>query len=543
MRSLDEIHAEMKRGAPGKAVFYWHIVMTRPLDEVPAGKTAWETDVLPYHFADIVKPGLCDGLFAYPNGAKLWEMYQRPCKANRWPFFSHLSHPSFMRLGEWQWTVDAVKTPAPGNLGYFLYCEGTCAARNMWNDDPNVPKEPAWNQPRLSSVLHARRFAARENVGMDVIRRHVGLTAQLDFDLENAKPRDVRHLCALVRNHKDPTYFTDPAEAIARDVKVRLRLPAGLVNDGNHSAAAEVSLGDLPPGASRTVDWWVTIADPAAVQEKRPYSVSASSRDTAGARAEAGGSAEIAHGQPHEVRRAGETWLEPGYRLAGDRRARVTLEGMAGPVAGVSLSAGADTLVYRGEIAAGTRVVIAPDGKARLFGGSLLEATQPHFVDATDASGHHAHDAGYQVGGLPVRLPIQGGRKYRVSIAGKADGGANSLVVLRYRLADGKTEDQSVLANRFDGQWREASEELAAPTGAVRLELVVFYRFHQKGRIWYGKVGLARSGMPADGEDVSAQVQGLPPMLGAGTVTAITYGNTAGAPETEPVRVHLGMAD
>ena len=538
VESLARIHRLIKGEAPDKLVFYWQHTNYLTLDEVPPDTPLSTRGLYPYHYADIIRPGLCDGFMAYPNNAEVWEKkYLRFVRQQGWLFFSQLSHPGFMRLQPWEDALEMVKTKLPQNLGYFLYCQGDCN-RGQWNDDPSVPPEE--NLRGLSIPAHLRRIAAQEGVGMDVVNRYFHLGVQMDVPLAQARPGEVIHVVALVQNRKEASYYLDPQQAVATDVQATLSLPPGFRLEGRFSGPARQPLGDLPPQARRAAEWWVTVTEPPQLGPDKAIEVVVTSKNTPPGRAVVREEVAIPGFAVHEVRGSGEQWIEPGYRLPKPMRPVIIMEGRAGPVKNPSLSDGYHTLTYRGELSAGLRLVITPDGRGRLYAVNLVDEPTKGLTDPGDPTGFRAFAAGYGVAGQYLGKYLKGGTKYRVSISGKAEGGANSLVWLRCRQADGKLWERGLLGNAFGEEWKDGvSAEIEIPLGVTLLERFYLYRYHQQGRIWYGPVSIMRADIPPEGCDVSEFLRGLHPVIQPGTFTTITYHDEDPPAASPKVRVQL----
>jgi len=109
---------------------------------------------------------------------------------------------------------------------------------------------------------------------------------------------------------------------------------------------------------------------------------------------------------------------------------------------------------------------------------------------------------------------------------------------MRYTTAEGQ-KDESVLVNRFSGEWKTVSQTVTAPEGAVSLQNVFLYRFKQEGTVWYGSVKVERTGMTEEGIDVSDRLVGRYPTLTASGANLFSYSDD-NAPTTAPrVRVRL----
>lgn len=543
--SLERLHRLIKQESGGKLVFYHHQVGFDTLDEVgeklPADFDVVKWPGYPYYFKDIIKPGVCDGFLAYPNGPVVWNhKYLRHVQQNGWLFFSQLSHPSFMRTAGWRETQEMVMARSPQNLGYFFFCGGDCAAAGMWNDDPAIPRDPAWNQRDLSTALHLRKHGAAWGVGMDVVRRYHRLRVGLDVKLDDLKAGDVFALVAVVENPKEPSFYKDPAEAVARQVRVKVSLPAGVIAEPKYSPPAQLAIGDIPAGERKSVTWWLTLKDAKALQAGRGLVVTAESANSDPGTAETRESVALPSFEPHVLRRAGEKWTENGFRYGG-RRPTVEITPLGEPIKNPSVSDGLHRVTYQGEVWAGMRLVITGDLKATLYPENLLAGYEAAWKDPQDPSGYRAFSEGYGVAGAYVGKYLRGGARYRLTISGQAEGGANSLVALRTVRREGEPWMPTLLANAFTGTWGEASGEFQTPDDVHLLERLYLYRFNTQGTIWYGPLSLVPADLPAEGKDVSAAIAGQPLVIPWGAVGEFTYLDESPAAGTGKVRVRLGL--
>ncbi len=544
--TLDKINRLIKQESGGKLVFYHHQVGFDTLDEVgerlPADFDVVKWAGYPFYFSDIIKPGVCDGFMAYPNGAVVWNnKYMRHVKKSGWLFFSQLSHPSFMRMGSWQETEEMVMARSPQNLGYFFFCGGDCAAAGAWNDDPAIPRDPRWNQRDVSTTLHMRKHCAEWDIGMDVVRRYNHLRVGLDAKLDNLKAGDVFALVAVVENPKDVSFYKDPEEATAKQVRVKVALPPGIVAEAKYSPPVELAIGDLPPGGRKSVTWWLTLKDAKALRGERTLVVTAESANTDLGKAATRESVALPSFETHVLRGAGEKWVENGFRYGG-QRPTVEITALGEPIKYPAVSDGIHTVIYRGEIWAGMRLVITGDMKARLYPANLLEGVEQAWTDRADPTGYCAFREGYQVTGAYVGKYLRGRTKYRLTIAGKAEDGANSLVAVRTARREGDPWMPTLLANAFSDTWREASTEFEVPDDIHVLERLYLYRFNNKGTIWYGPLSLVPADLPAEGKDVSEAIAGQPVVIPWGTVAEFTYLDESPTSGTGKVRVRLSGA-
>ena len=542
--SLERIHRLLKEETGGKLVFYWHHTNYSTLDAVgdplPEGFDAVKWPGYPIYFREIIRPGLCDGFMAYPNGREVWEnQYMRHVRRHGWLFFSQLSHYSSMRMGAWPETVEMVETKMPQNVGWFFFCGGDCAARGAWNDDQSLPKDPAWHQARTSAVLHQRKLAAEHNVGMDVVKRHLHLRVSLDARIGEPKKGDFVYLVALVENPLDVTYFfPDPTQAIARDVRVTLTLPKGLTANPRHSVGTEVRLGDLPARGRKIIEWWLSVEDPTALRQGRPLVVKATGRNVVEGQAETAKDVAFPAFLTHEIRASGEKWTENGFRY-GNVKPIIEMVAVAEPVKNPTLSDGTRTLTYQGEIHAGQRLVITPTGQARLYADNILAGKEEPWKDASDPTGYKAHSEGYTVAAAAVFKYVRPGAKYRATLSGKVAEGSGGLLMLRFGKAGGGNWDAMLFENRLGTEWQTLSQEIELPPEVTVLQRMYLYRYQNKGTVWYGAVALEPADLPAEGLEVSDRLVGQPLLIEPGRLTEFTYTDDSPATTYTKVRVTL----
>ena len=544
IRVLNEIHAAMKKASGGRLVFYYQQTNHATLDMVPGNTPLERPMLIPIRWADVVRPGLCDGLFAYPNNRTIWNgHYVRFAKANNWLIFSQVSHPSGMRLCRWDECLELAKTRIPQNLGYFFYCSGSCAAGRAWNADTGIPPGPEWNTRGVSTKLHVRRHLALEDVGMGIVRRQPPLRLHADFPLAKAKAGEYLHPRVVVENTREASFFLDPKEAVAREAAVSLELPEGFRLDPQVSPPATLKLGHMVPGERRVADWWVSVPRGFDGKLRTSFVVTARAADSTPTAVKVGGDAAIPFAQPHEIGIPGTQWMEAAFRLPTEEaQPRIAIEALRGVVRNPSVGDGHVRIAYGGVLEAGMRLVLDPEAGARLFVEPLVDDDGSSRRDANDPSGFRSFAQGYLVIRIGARGRVDPAVPLRVRIEGKAEGGAQSLVVLRFRTRTGTT-DRSILVNRFAAEWREASCTVDPPEGAVGLQNVFLYRFRTKGIVWYGAVKVERADAEAEGEDVSGRLRGSFPKLTRSALRMFSYRDD-NPPEVRPrVRVQLLLPD
>ncbi|MBI2201725.1 MAG: hypothetical protein HYU43_07265 [Armatimonadetes bacterium] len=480
------------------------------LDLFPDGQPLDTPMMMPIRWSEVIRPGLCDGFFAYPNNAEIWEGYLRLARGHGWLFFAQVAHPPY-RLCSWAETLRLAKTRMPYNLGYFFYCEGTCAASGSWNVDRAIPPGPEWNSPDVSHQLHVRRHLAVEGLNAEILARQPALRLHWDLPLQAAVGSPWLYTRVIVEPARDPSCYLNPEEAVVRKARVTLEVPKGFRLDPRHSAPKTIELGDLPPGKRYVADWWVTT--PAGFDGKvaEPFTVAGIAEDGEPAVLQAREDTSIAFGQPQRIGASGTEWMEATYRLGRDRvRPAILIEALHGPVRNPGVSDGRAALQYEGTLDEGTRLLMHPEKGASLSALPLLEDDGSSRADAKDPTGYRVYDDGYMILNIGVGRAIGHDVPVRITIAGKGQEGGQSLVVARFATQTG-THDESLLANVFSEEWGVATATVRSPPDAVALKNLFLYRFRSAGKVWYGPVRVERSDVPLEGIDVSAKVRGTFP--------------------------------
>ena len=516
---LGELHKTMKTESDGRLVFYWLQANHTTRDMYTEGSTLDQSGLIPHYWAEVIKPGFCDGFFAYPNNEQIWQQqYVRFARKHNWLMFSQASHPATMRLSSWDECVKLAKMRLPQNLGYFLFCGGLCAAGDCaraWNVDPGIPPGPEWNTKDYSTKLHVRRHLAIENVGMDIVRAQPALKLDVDLPLEDAEAGGYIQVRAVVQNLRESSYFLDPDDAVLRNVKITLRTPDGFAHhqSGTTGAGVTLSIPSLLPGERRVAGWWVAVRDDFDGKPAEPFVITADADDVAATIVRTNEDVAVPLGQPHPAK-SGTEWIESGFRLTQrELTPRIVIEPLRNGVKNPAVGNDSNTVRYEGTLDRSQRLVLDAVGGSRLFFLPLVD-------HATDFG---SFDSGYVVGSVSVNRRVNSTVSLRLTLTGKAEDGAESQLLLRYRVRNGKTTDEAALVNRFSNEVQTVTEQITPPAEAVSLQSIYLYRRNSKGRITYGPLKVERGDGSADGIDVSDRVHGGFPFVGEDRLDVFRY--------------------
>ncbi len=539
VQAIGEVHAAMKEASEGRLIWYYQQTNHASLDMVPDGTPLDKRMLMPIRWGEIIKPGFCDGFFAYPNSQQVWDRYLKLARDNDWLFFSQISHPSFMRLCSWDENVAMAKTRDPHNMGYFFYCQGDCAARGVWNDDHGIPEGSAWNTRGVSIKLHMRRHLALEDVGMDIVRAQPALRLHAELPLDAAKPGGYLHPMVVVENAREESFYLDSTEAVAKDATITIQPPAGFAVDPDASPPATLKLGDLQPGERRIADWWIKVADDYAGAPAGAFTFNAKADGSSPARLQLSADTAVAYAQPHEIGVSGTTWMEAPFRLPqGELRPVIEIESLRGSVRNPSVGDAYARVRFEGVLEDGARLVIDPTGDSRVYVLPMVDDDGSARANADDPSGFTGVNDGYLIHRIRVGRTVRAGMPLLLTITGKVADGDQSHIILRFKTPDGD-KDVGALTNRLRETWTEVAGEVTPPDGATSLEWIYLYRLKKQGTVWYGPVKLERTDVPTDGLNVSEMVRGAFPILRKNSIQMFSYEDDE-VPTVRPrVRVQL----
>ncbi len=524
VQAYNEIHAVMKEAGEGRLVLYWQQTGYKNLDHYPSGAPLSTSNLIPIRLSQIVKPGLCDGVFAYPNTETVWEDDAlRFAREHGWYFFSQLSHAPWMRSQPWELTVRRVRTHVPQNLGTVWYCEGNCIhpqyesqRRQMSADrlDHSIPPNEG-GPDRIHFVEHTRRMLAQAEVGMGVVERHLKPELKFDYSVNATAGEQSIRILLQVHNTRETSWYTDPQYAVLRNAVVELMMPPGIeLVDGAESASAV--LGDLEADAYRVVVWTVRIDKDTRISTNHPLRARITADNGPVVEITSDGeSAAIDAFQPRDLYRSADAWVEPTYRQRVPVALTVSLRVLQGMSENPTLTVGSDTIRYDGTLVAGEKLILEPGGAGRIVPSNLVVGDMAIMRDPGAPHDARGWSLGQEVISLPLMKPAHPGSTLKVAISGKATGGAVSLIRLWGYQPNGweQWESEPLLAGALTDQWQDGvSETIDLPDGAD-VRRVLAYRRGDRGTIWYGDVQVTLADMPVEGIDVSKKVHGNLPQL------------------------------
>lgn len=518
---MNEIHHTMKEASGGRTVLYYQMTSYSTLDHYDLDEAASKGDnsyVVPIHYADIVKPCLCDGIFGYPNNKAIWKQ-QTEAIVNKLHclLMSQISTPPGMRNCRFDEMVNVARWKNPGNLGSFLYCHD--GRKTRLANECSYMDDSFWTR-----VDHLRRIGWDHSVHTDIVDRELSPVVGMNYDLSGLRKGDFVYVQAFVWNRRHSSWYGGSVDrATLKDVRVSIHVPDGFSVPEWNNPEQPVMLGDLAPEDGRATAWYVRIEkNDATIPPGQSFRIVAATAE--GAKGEAVSSAadqRVLPTQEHLIFRSGDRLMEPTYRLSNSKTVVELLPLGTTPILFPEINDGCRRVVYRDALQPGTRLVLGPSVKARLFCELFGENTRCFRLHGPGTDGAEAFDKGYRVYATPG-VSVRGGERYKLSLTGWAKDGGNCLVIAQFTGRDASnpakpaSKDMAVFCNSFDDKSQTVqSDEVEVPRFDKDDACMVlsFYRFKQKGTVCYQSFDCRRADVPEQGLDVSSRLEGVLPDL------------------------------
>ena len=535
---FDEIHLAMKEAGEGRDIFYWPQTGYKTLDHVLPGTDLSTSSLMAIHFADIVKPDHCDGLFGYAGSASVFEHETlRFARERGWPFWSQTSHPAFMRGGGWEECRRASKIRMPQNLGTLLFCAGSCGRypghAAPANVDPTLPaaEQVPYRPPRSQHfgpyvVEHHRRYYAQENVGMDVVEKYLQPELSFNYNFDDQDGKKIHSVIVQVHNTRDASWFIDPKKALLDDVKLTL-LPVNGLSFVGRIANPTIALGDIEEDGYRIAEWLVRLEPGTKISADNPLRVRLTVPDRPAVEAIADQSSAVIKGwKTHSIFASGDSWVEPTFAVDEPTEPLIRVRVLDNTAVNPGLSNGQDTIIYKGTVRASEELEIGPGRSARIMAGSLIKDDLDILKDRDGPDQARGWSDGEKLFTLPLMNPSERGAKLRITVSGKvADGARLKLLITGWILPASYlpwTSDPIVIEALNDTWQENVTLEYQLPEIAD-IRKIVAWREGGQGTIWIGNITVTPQGMPEGGIDVSDRLEGTLPVLGEKPLTRFTY--------------------
>jgi len=496
--ALAAIHTEMKKCLPQASVFYWPVERYYTLDHV--GKNLPEKRVLPFSMRQILRGGLCEGIFGYVNtSAKFQQQTLAIAERYNVPYFTQLSLPAYMTIAGYETCRQVALARHRLNLGTFLFIQdevgdGRDTSRSY---KPYLPL----NQ---SEVLRA--FCHDHQVNRSVVENNiVPPRVHIVCDLAGAQPGDELTLQTVIHNPRDASWFgRDGKQAALKNLSISLpRIPRGMSVIGTRRQPVPRLNGQ----ALAVLAWKVRFED--AWRGYKPGTLSAvlthdrlkpiTARLVGPTSGEVGGSVHLRHNRATwvHVPRGGQV----GGRWQLEMRAHSRIENPRWQV-------GPAKLGFRGELDQGDTLTVGPGRKATLLPGNML-----HRRDSLEGrSGRDAEiTATSYVAWGTQKYQVEKGRRYEVAITGRVAGGARESLLVQYL---GKGGNWNNLYSSVTAFRNKLTAGHSTPRAVIRVPEVdgksvfirlLLYNEARKGTIVLRSAEIKKAG---GAQDVTRQIEG-----------------------------------
>jgi len=498
-RMINDFHLEIKKASGGKKVFYWHISsMLGTLDNLKEGDPIINQlgqSPAPIYYKDIVKPGLCDGIFGYP-GNRMDERCVIPAKELKCLYFLQVSSPTFMRSLKMDKIMELAMNKDTQNVGLFFFDSPEQGA-GAWHQLP-------WKKDKECTRLRsARMFAYSYKIGMPVIEKELKPEIKLDYKIDGLKKGDFARVFIQIFNPVSPSWYGGNAEeASFKNIRIKLEVPPGFEVPPENNPPMPLKIGDMKPYEAIAQDWWVrkttddTVKNPCfkAILTWNGGNTAAQSKNA---------DEQINPCQPHFAVNSEEKWIEPAYRTDCMSPA-VQIIPFSQNLVTPELISDNYTIKYNDILHHDEILTIGPGLKAELRPKPLFNEKISAF--GSDNADGTVFDKGYNVYNTPQVL-VSSGKKYLFRLTGKAEGGGNCIVLITFTCGKEKKE-LKVFENKFGTELKTLETEITVPQfndkGQVSMALY-FYRLNKKGTVIYKDFSFTNEEQP---KEVTSKLQG-----------------------------------
>ena len=499
--ALAEIHTVMKRHIPQAKVFYWQAERYYTLDHVNG--TILERSVLPFHLRDILREGICEGIFGYINTpGKLQQQTIAVAEQYNVPYFTQLSQPGYMTISDFPTCYEWARTPHRLNLGSFLFKQDEVG-------DQRVQAKSVKRYLQLNESELLRTFCYENRLNTSVVENRI-TPPQIFFqcDLATSKPGDKVTITTVIYNQRNASWFgMNDARAALHDLTLHLPgVPAGmrLLN------ADPKRIPLLKPERFMAFDWHFRIDNQWQGYQAGTLRARLTHATLDPVSAVLGHATTASLGSEHAVRHQRDTWLllPPGRGTSRPLQARLqTLSISRNP----RLKIGEHRITYRGTLEQGDQLTIGPGHKAQLLPGNMLSTRDANA--SRNAGQDELLATGYVAWGSQ-KYRVTMGKRYEIALTGRVADGAQENLTVSYLGKGGNWNNLYSAATLSSGKLaRQTSTQRSSftvPTvdgEAVYVQLRV-YNQNKQGSIALRAVELRKAGGI---QDVTDRLDGILP--------------------------------
>lgn len=518
---MDEINACLKTSGGGRPVYYYQGTTYNCLDDWD-GWHALDPEMkgysfsrdksryLPWHFADIVKPGLCDGIFGYSRVG--WDLRTtRIVEVLGCGLFSQVSIPPEMRSSSLDDTITKARWENPSNKGTFFFIGSGRKSKGYWAVPYQKDSVQYWTVGD-----HLRRLGWEYKIGLDHVDRMLAPKVVIGYNAEGIKSGETFTLRALVQNRREDSWFGgDESLAELKAVSATLEVPAGFEIA---EPLPSIKVGVMSGREWREVSWTIRRnPDPLEkLNTEGPFRVTVSgvmpTGTISGIASSQGQNCPLPIGHIQIVDRSGYSWIEPTTpeHVSGQG---AMIEAMTTLTEPRLVRGDGAEVRYKGTLRANSKLWLGSNGEAKLILDRLANK-QRHFDDRS-RDGDYVVDSGYHF--YTCSAEVIAGEAPRLRVTGRGDGG-NLLVTLTYSgTVDGKPykKEHSGVVIGMPSLAAETVERtlpvVPAFDGGFGKVTTFFYRANSRGTLHLQSMDIVADSEVSRSMDVSGNVVGRLP--------------------------------
>ena len=502
--ALAEIHLVMKKHLPQAKVFYWQAERYYTLDHV--NNEIQEQAVLPFYLGDILRDGLCEGIFGYINTpGKLQQQTISLAEKYNVPYFTQLSQPGYMTISDFATCYESARTHHRLNLGSFLFKQDEVG-------DQRVQAKSVKRYLRLNESELLRTFCYENQVNTSLVANRI-IPPQILFrcDLATARPGDLVTVTTVIYNQRNASWFgMDATRATLHNLTLDLTtVPANakLLNPETKR------IPRLKPEQYVSFDWRLRLGRAWHGYQNGTLCASLTHDTLAPVIASLNHTTTVGYGRQHAIRHQRDTWLlvPPGRDKVLPLQVRLqTLSASRNP----QLTIGDRVIAYRGTLEQGDELTIGPGRKTRLLPGNMLS---PRDARVSRNTGEKEQVATSYLAWGSQKYRVTSGGKYEISLTGRVADGAQESLTVSYLGKGGNWNNlyssATLASGQLTGQISTARANFSVPPVDGKAVFVQLRVYNQKK---HGSIALREAVLKKAGgsQDVTDRLDGVLPTWG-----------------------------
>ena len=501
--ALAEIHLVMKNHLPQAKVFYWQAERYYTLDHVDNG--IQEQAALPFHLGNILRDGLCEGIFGYINTPeKLQQQTISLAEKYNVPYFTQLSQPGYMTISGFPTCHQWARRPHRLNLGSFLFKQDEVG-------DQRVQAKSVQRYLHLNESELLRTFCYENQVNTSVVENRI-VPPRILFrcDLAEARPGDEVTITTIIYNQRNASWFgMDASRAALHNLTLDLvAVPA----DAQLLSPKAKRIPLLQPERFVSFDWRFRLGSGWQGYQNGTLRARLSHASLAPVVNSLDHSSTVGIGRQHTIRHQRDTWLLLPSGQIRNRPLQARFQMLSGS-RNPRLTLGDHTIVYRGTLDQGDELTIGPGHKAQLLPGNMLSLRDARA--SRNAGQKEQVTTSYMAWGSQ-KYGVNVGATYDIMLTGRVASGAQERLTVSYLGKGGNWNNLYSSVTLASGQLTDqlstarATFTVPAVDGNAVFAQIRIYNQNKRGSITLHDVELRKAGGI---QDVTDQLDGVLPTV------------------------------